>query len=146
MKEIIEKLTINNKTIATMESCTGGKIVNELTNIKGSSNVVLFSCVTYSTEYKIKMGVSKQLIDKHTVYSQEVAQDMAYKITLFANSDYGIGVTGNLTNEFDIVYISIYSKENNHYSNLTFSTDTSDRNENKKVISNLIEKILKDIV
>ena len=33
-KEIVEKLKQKNLTIATMESCTGGAIVNEITNIE----------------------------------------------------------------------------------------------------------------
>ena len=37
MKEIVEILTKNNETIATMESCTGGYIANEITNIDLSS-------------------------------------------------------------------------------------------------------------
>ena len=59
MKEIVERLISENKTIATMESCTGGNLVNEITNIDGSSNVLKFSAITYSNEYKIKMGVDK---------------------------------------------------------------------------------------
>ena len=57
MKEVVDRLIRLNKTIATMESCTGGAVVNEITNIEGSSSVIKFSAVTYSNEYKIKMGV-----------------------------------------------------------------------------------------
>ena len=47
MKEIVQKLIKLNKTISTMESCTGGYIVNEITNIEGASDVLKFSAVTY---------------------------------------------------------------------------------------------------
>ena len=33
MQEIVEKLIKLNKTISTMESCTGGGVVNAITNI-----------------------------------------------------------------------------------------------------------------
>ena len=33
MKEIINRLKENNKTISTMESCTGGGVANAITNI-----------------------------------------------------------------------------------------------------------------
>ena len=56
---LIKELTDMNKTISTMESCTGGALVNEITNIPGASEVIMFSAVTYSNEYKIKMGVKK---------------------------------------------------------------------------------------
>lgn len=47
-----------------MESCTGGALVNAITNIPGASEVLKFSAVTYSNEYKIKLGVdSKQSIN-----------------------------------------------------------------------------------
>lgn len=35
MKNVIEILTKNNKTISTMESCTGGALVNAITNVEG---------------------------------------------------------------------------------------------------------------
>ena len=53
MKGVVEKLIKLNKTISTMESCTGGALVNEITNVEGASNVIKFSAVTYSNEYKI---------------------------------------------------------------------------------------------
>ena len=58
-----------------MESCTGGGMANAITNIAGSSDVLKFSAVTYSNEFKIKMGVNKSTIDKFSVYSMEVARE-----------------------------------------------------------------------
>ena len=55
LREIIKILTEKNKTISTMESCTGGGVANAITNIEGASEVLKFSAVTYSNEYKIKM-------------------------------------------------------------------------------------------
>ncbi len=144
MKEVISLL--KDKTIATMESCTGGYIANEITNIKGASKVLKYSCVTYSNDFKIKMGVSKELIDTYTEYHELVAKDMAYKISLFSDSDYGIGITGNLTNVNDIVYVSIFDKKKNNYKNFTYSSETDNRIENKKQICNLIIIFLKKFV
>ena len=88
-KTVINKLIEKNKTISTMESCTGGYIANAITNIEGASTIFKFGAVTYSNEYKIKMGVSKETIDKYSVYSIETAREMAYNISKFTNSDYG---------------------------------------------------------
>ena len=52
MNEVIKLLTEKNKTISTMESCTGGGIANAITNIEGSSEVFKFGAVTYSNENK----------------------------------------------------------------------------------------------
>ena len=95
MKEIIEKLTKLGKTISTMESCTGGGIANAITNIEGASEVLKFSAVTYSNEFKIKMGVSSKVIDKYSVYSMEVAKEMSKNISIFTSSNYGVGITEN---------------------------------------------------
>ncbi len=151
MKDIVEKLRELNKTISTMESCTGGYIVNSITNIPGASEVLKYSCVTYSNEYKIKMGVSKDTIDKYSVYSQEVANEMSNSISLYTNSNYGIGVTGKLlradqNNDFgkdDTVFISIYNKDTNTYLNSKIKVIYNTREENKQLILNEIINMLK---
>ena len=81
MKEIVEELIKRNKTISTMESCTGGHVVDAITSIEGASSILKFSAVTYSNEYKIKMGVSKDIIDTYTVYSMETANAMSKAIS-----------------------------------------------------------------
>lgn len=96
MKEIVELLIKKHKTIATMESCTGGFIASSITDIEGASEVLRFSAITYSNEYKIKLGVSAKTIDTYSVYSMNVAREMAKNISEFAQSDYGIGITGKI--------------------------------------------------
>ena len=154
MKEVVEKLIEKNKTIATMESCTGGAVANAITNIEGASEILKFSAVTYSNEYKIKMGVSSDTIDKYSVYSIEVAREMAYNIAKFANANYGIGVTGKLNRvdinnpygEDNITFVSIYDKDNNDYEDLKIEATKASRSENKDMIIDKIkEKVLTKI-
>lgn len=143
-KEIIEILSKNNETIATMESCTGGGVANAITNIEGASNVLKFSAVTYSNEYKIKMGVDSNIIDKYSVYSIETAHEMAKNISDFANSTYGIGITGKLNradeaNNFGAdneVFISIY--HDGEYVDLSLKVDKKSRRENKDLVIDAI--------
>ena len=97
---LVNKLIINNETISTMESCTGGALVSEITNVSDSSKVIKFSAVTYSNEFKIKMGVSEDVIDTYSVYSIETAREMSKNISDFTNSDFSVGITGKL-NRFD---------------------------------------------
>lgn len=154
MKEIIELLTNNKETISTMESCTGGGIANAITNIEGASEVLKFSAVTYSNEYKIKMGVNKDTLDKYTVYSKEVANEMSKCISNYTNSDYGVGVTGKLNRvdrfnpygEDNIVYISIYSKKDDTYHNATVECTESSRKDNKELVINTVIYLLKTII
>lgn len=143
-KEIIEILSKNNETIATMESCTGGGVANAITNIEGASNVLKFSAVTYSNEYKIKMGVDSKVIDKYSVYSIETAHEMAKNISDFANSTYGIGITGKLNradeaNNFGAdneVFVSIY--HDGEYVDLSLKVDKKSRRENKDLVIDAI--------
>ena len=143
MKNVVEKLKLLNKTVATMESCTGGYVASSITDIEGASDVLKFSAITYSNEYKIKMGVSSEVIDKYSVYSKEVAREMAYNISLYANSNYGIGITGkinridknNLSGEDDKVFYCIYDKYNSIYYDFSFICVKDTRNQNKKYLT-----------
>ena len=154
MKKIIEKLKNKNKTISTMESCTGGYLANIITNIEGVSDVFKFSAVTYSNEYKIKMGVSSNIIDKYSVYSLETAMEMSKKISNFANSNYGVGITGklnrvdknNLYGSDNTVYISIYDKDIDLCYNYSINVNKEDRIENKELVINFVKEKLLEII
>jgi nicotinamide-nucleotide amidase len=85
-----------NKTIATAESCTGGKIAEVITSVPGASNYFKGSVVSYATEVKINvLGVSKALINTHSVVSAAVASAMALNVKKLMNTDYAIATTGN---------------------------------------------------
>ena len=154
MEKVVKRLISLNKTISTMESCTGGSVVNSITNVEGASEILKFSAVTYSNEFKIKMGVDRDIIDKYSVYSMETAKEMSKNISLFTNSDYGIGVTGklnrvdkaNLYGEDNVIYVSIYIKEKNDYCNFSLRAIKPSRIENKKLIVEEIEKKLLSII
>ena len=154
MERVVKKLISENKTISTMESCTGGAIVNSITNIPNASYVIKFSAVTYSNEFKIKMGVSSQSIEKYTVYSMEVAHEMAKCISKFTNSNYGVGITGKLKKidennpfgEDDVVYLSIYDRDNNKYYDEKIKLCFDKRCDNKQqIIDTFIQKVLEII-
>lgn len=84
------------KTIATAESCTGGKIAATLTSVAGSSAYFKGSVVSYATETKVNvLGVSQQIIDEYSVVSKEVAEAMALNIQRIMKTDYAIATTGN---------------------------------------------------
>ena len=153
MKEKLEKivniLKDNGKTISTMESCTGGAIANAITNVPGASNVLNFSAVTYSNDFKVKMGVSALVIEKYTVYSKETAREMARAISEFTSSDYGIGVTGKLgkrdpNNKFgddNQVFICIYDGK---YMDFDLFVDKDDRRDDKlEVLEVVVDRLLR---
>jgi nicotinamide-nucleotide amidase len=84
------------KTIATAESCTGGKIAQMLTSVAGASNYFRGSVVSYANDTKISvLGVDAQTIEKFSVVSAEVAKEMALGIQKLIKTDYAIATTGN---------------------------------------------------
>lgn len=154
-ENIVKNLLEKNKTISTMESCTGGCVANEITNISGASEILKFSAVTYSNEFKIKMGVNEDIIKEFTVYSMEVAKEMSKKISEFTNSNYGVGVTGRI-NKVDnsnpvggdakTIYISIFDKDNNKYYENEIKAIYNNREDNKKYIVKIIIEMLENIL
>lgn len=151
MKEVIEELRKRGESISTMESCTGGYIVNEITNIEGASEVLKYSAVTYSNEYKIKMGVSKEVIDTYSVYSMETARSMAKAISIYTDSTYAIGITGKLnrkdkaneSGKDNQVFIAIYDKKKNTYLEESIFVEKNTRTENKRQVFLTIVSLLK---
>ena len=154
MEELINLLIKKGQTISVMESCTGGGFCNGLTNIPNASKVFSYGAVTYSNLFKIKMGVSKEVIDQYGVYSEEVALDMARSISIYANSDYGVGITGklkkrddnNLNGDDDMVYVGIYVRDNDYYYHDKIKLLYNKREENKEQVINIIVDKIKDIL
>ncbi len=154
MKELVNKLIDKNKTISTMESATGGAVVSAITNVDGSSHVLKFSAITYSNEYKIKMGVKKETIDKYSVYSIQVAKEMSFNISKFSNSNYGVGITGklnrvdenNLFGDDSTVFISIYDRDNDKYYNEIVKAIKTNRIDNKRLVIDKIEELMLKII
>ncbi len=89
-------LTQTNKTIATAESCTGGKIAHIISSIPGASKYFIGSIIAYSTQIKIDvLGLSKEIITENSVVSSEVAKMMAINVQKIMKTDYAIATTGN---------------------------------------------------
>ena len=86
----------HKKTIATAESCTGGKIAEVLTSVAGASSYFKGSIVCYATEVKINLlGIDEILINQHSVVSAEVVKEMALNVKKIMKTDYAIATTGN---------------------------------------------------
>jgi len=93
---VVKTLIKRKETIATMESCTGGMLASEITNVSGASEVLEESFVTYCNQAKMRCGVPKQIIETFSVYSKETAMEMAKNASKRANANWGVGITGQL--------------------------------------------------
>ena len=81
-------------TLATMESCTGGLLASTITDVPGSSDYFRGGLVSYATEVKIALGVSREVVAEHGVVSAECAREMARVARERLAADIGVGVTG----------------------------------------------------
>ena len=96
LEEVLVKLLTEKKqTLAIAESCTGGLLANRITNVPGSSAVLLAGYVCYANEAKIDiLGVDPKLIEQHGAVSEEVARAMAEGARQRARSTYALATTG----------------------------------------------------
>jgi nicotinamide-nucleotide amidase len=83
------------QTLATAESCTGGLVSSNLTEIPGSSAVFLGGIVSYSNSAKEELvGVPIELLEEHGAVSEPVARAMAAGVRERFRADWGVGITG----------------------------------------------------
>ena len=147
-----KKLTEQSKTLSVAESCTGGKIAELITANSGASAYFKGSIVSYATQVKKEiLNISVDIIEKHSVVSKEVAEDMAKNVRQLFKTDYGIATTGNAgptkgdaDTEIGTVYIAIATPE------AVFSEKFSFGNGRIKVINRAsnkaFEMLLKEIL
>jgi nicotinamide-nucleotide amidase len=92
---VVRLLTERKQTLALAESCTGGGIANRITNVPGSSAVLLASLVTYANAAKQKfVGVRAETLAAHGAVSEAVAREMAEGARRETGADYALAVTG----------------------------------------------------
>ncbi|MCQ2319016.1 MAG: competence/damage-inducible protein A [Bacteroidales bacterium] len=88
-------LKSKGKTVASAESCTGGTIAKMITAIPGSSAVFKGTVVSYATEVKENvLGVNHLDVEKHTVVSKQVVEQMAVGVRNLLKTDYAVATTG----------------------------------------------------
>jgi nicotinamide-nucleotide amidase len=89
-------LSERHLTLATAESCTGGKIAQLISSVPGASACFNGGIVAYSNQIKIDvLKVNSDIIRQFSVVSKEVAKEMALNCRSIFNTDYAIATTGN---------------------------------------------------
>ncbi len=92
---VLEMLKASGMTLATAESCTGGTIAKMLTAIPGSSEVFKGTVVSYATAVKEEvLGVNNDDVERYSVVSQQVAEQMATGVKALLKTDYAVATTG----------------------------------------------------
>ena len=81
--------------LATAESCTGGNIAKQITNVSGSSTYFSGAIVAYQNEVKIQeLGVSPETLRDFGAVSQETVEEMAEGVRKKLKTDIGVAVSG----------------------------------------------------
>jgi nicotinamide-nucleotide amidase len=132
------------KTLATAESCTGGKIAQMITSVAGASAYFKGSVVSYSNSAKTTvLGIEDDFVHKHEVVSAEVAVAMATKVKQLLHADYAIATTGNAgptsepgKAEVGVVFIALATPETVLVSEFNFGQPR------EKVIDRAVNKAL----
>ncbi len=82
-------------TLASAESCTGGRIAAAATAIPGASAWFLEGVVCYSNPAKVRLlGVCESDLAEHGAVSEAVARQLASGVRQRAQATFGVGVTG----------------------------------------------------
>lgn len=90
-----EQLRRLNATIATAESCTGGKLAVLLTKHSGSSDFYKGSVIAYSNEVKKNvLNVSSDDLSRYGAVSEQVVAAMARGVQQVLGVDYAVATSG----------------------------------------------------
>ncbi len=82
------------RTLAVVESCTGGMLGEMLTAIPGSSSVFLGGFITYANTLKESLGVNHDTLARYGAVSSETAREMAQHALARSGADFSLAITG----------------------------------------------------
>lgn len=148
----ISKLLFSKKLfLSSAESCTGGALAAEFTTHPGASKCFKGGIVSYATQIKEEvLKIPKDLIEKYSVVSAEVAEEMAENAKRLFDTDYALATTGNAgptkgdsEAEVGTVFIGIATPEKVYSKKFVFG-----RNRDQvvdKTVNKAFELILKEI-
>ncbi|NJW51719.1 competence/damage-inducible protein A [Salinimicrobium oceani] len=149
--QISKLLTSQKKFLSAAESCTGGALAAEFTTHPGASSCFIGGMVSYATNVKSEnLGVPKDLIEKYSVVSAEVAEAMAKHAKKMFRTDYALSTTGNAgptkgdsDAEVGTVYIGLATPEKIYSKKFIFGNSRDQVV--KQTVQKAFEMILKEI-
>ena len=89
------QLKARHQTIATAESCTGGRLAAALNAQSGASAYYMGSVVAYDNRIKEQvLGVKHNTLEKYGAVSEQTVREMAEGVRALMNTDYAIATSG----------------------------------------------------
>jgi nicotinamide-nucleotide amidase len=94
-KRLVNNLIEKQQTIVFGESMTGGLLASLITGVEDASKVLKESFVVYSDLAKIKyLHCKPSTIERHSVYSEEIIEEMIHGLSIESNADILVAVSG----------------------------------------------------
>lgn len=92
---VLKKAREKSLTIGLAESCTGGLLGKQITDVPGCSDVFIGSVVSYHNNAKISLlGVPSETLEQYGAVSSETAQAMAKGVFNILHCNLGFSITG----------------------------------------------------
>jgi nicotinamide-nucleotide amidase len=121
----------SGRTLAVAESCTGGLVAEQVTDVPGSSDYFLGGVVAYANAAKtLLLGVPEVLLVEHGAVSEPVARAMAEGVRERFGADYGLATTGisgpgggTPEKPLGLVHIALARPEGVHAEHFVFPLD-----------------------
>ena len=94
-REIGDILYASGLSVATAESCTGGRIGEGIIAIPGASNYYKGGLICYADEVKTNLlGVDAAVIEEQTPVCEEVVRQMVAGSNKLFSTDYAVAISG----------------------------------------------------
>lgn len=95
LKKVSKKLHKSNFSLVSAESCTGGWLAKQITDLPDSSTIFDRGFVTYSNEAKQDMlGVTIETLDQYGAVSEETTREMADGALKNSRADISVSISG----------------------------------------------------
>ncbi len=95
IQKVSENLHKNKLRVATAESCTGGWLAKQITDLAGSSAIFDRGFVTYSNQSKVDMlGVQASTLEAHGAVSEAVVKEMTQGALLNSQANIAVSISG----------------------------------------------------
>ncbi|AUB31384.1 CinA family protein [Spiroplasma floricola] len=149
MEKLFEYLKLNNLTISSCESFTGGYFANEITNLSGASNYFKGGFVCYTDEFKSQiLQIDIEVIKKYGAVSLETLNLMLSKTQELLKTDIVFAFTGFSTPIDDnnvlsgLSYVGFKMKEKIYTYEFKVLEDISRKEYKKRACNFVINKLL----
>ena len=94
-QNIAPRLNARGWRLAVAESCTGGLLGHEITQVSGSSAYFLGGVISYADDVKMNLlGVSEASLIRWGAVSAQVALEMAAGVCRCTGAEVGLSITG----------------------------------------------------